>query len=408
MNRTTTPNQRRALRLISALFIAVLSSCGDSGGESAAPRVDAKIEARIEAVLAASLVPGALTPSTPDVPPEALPSGASVGIRIPDQPDILIGAGTEVGNTTGSFDPRRIFKAGPTSLNITRAIALMLIDEGALLPGDAIGKWLPTYPNANSITVDMLINGNSGMTAIANWDQLVVADFARTWTFTEVLAEAAKAPPGTPGTTGDDETATAALAFILEQVSGKPLSELYQSRVLGPLGMTSTTFLDPAHLPANFSHGVFNLDGAAHNTSEFPLDSFESFRYGYSGLQSDLSDQLTLIEALGRGSIPALHREPTPDHFPVANKPDPGEPYVAVDYPINAYCPCTETAGGVLGTALGRRAAEPGSRTQLYYFPETKISIAIHYNGIEAGTDQEIQQVAYDVYTVLTGRSIEV
>lgn len=436
MARISTRPQRRTRPLIVGSFIVVLAGCGGTGGQDAAPTtsfppriavttstqpstttsatatteastaVAAEMSARIQATLTASLVPGVLTASAPDIPPDALPSGASVGIRTPEQPDILIGVGTEVGADT-NFDPSRIFKSGPTSANITKAIALMLIDEGTLVQSDTIANWLPTYPNADTITIDMLINGNSGMAAIDNWDQLVVADFTRTWTYIEVLAEAAKASPGTPGTTGDDETTTAALAFILEQVSNKSLKDLYQDRVLGPLGMTNTMFLDPAHLPTNFSHGVFNLNGEAHNTGEFPLNSYESFRLGYSGLQSDLSDQLTLIEALGKGSLPTLHRQPTPDHFPVANKPQPGEPYVGVGYPIGSYCPCTETPDGVIGTALGRRASEPGSRTQLYYFPETGISIAIHYNGIEAGTDHEIQQIAYDIYTVVTGHSIQ-
>ena len=86
------------------------------GTNAALPQL-ASLEPQIRDALAASLEPGFYTMSA-DTPPESLPSGASIGIRVPGQPDLLVGVGTEVNPAGAPFDPTAPFKPGEVTVNV--------------------------------------------------------------------------------------------------------------------------------------------------------------------------------------------------------------------------------------------------------------------------------------------------
>ena len=182
------------------------------------------LEPDVRAALSASLELGFYTVS-PSTPPDSLPSGASIGI-VPGQEDLLIGVGTEATSADAPFDPTAPFKPGEVTVNVLFTLYDMLVDEGTIDPNVTLSKWLPTYPNANEITAQMLRDndyGGHGMAAIANWVDLVTGDWTKNWTLEELLAEAAKATPGAIGTKGDPGTAATALAFMIEKATGRNL-----------------------------------------------------------------------------------------------------------------------------------------------------------------------------------------
>ena len=379
------------------------------GTNAAGPQL-ASLEPQIRDALAASLEPGFYTISG-DAPPESLPSGASIGIRVAGQPDLLIGVGTEVNPAGTPFDPTAPFKPGEVTVNVLFALYDMLVDEGSVDPNVTLATWLPTYPNASQITAKMLRDGDyggHGMAAVANWVELVSADFTRNWTLEEVLAEAAKAPPGAIGTKGNGDTAAMALAYIIEKSTGQTFADLIDSRFAKPLGLKDTGILDPDHLPANFSYGRFNLNGTAHTGMDAPLNSFFSFNVAHGGLISTLTDQLTLVQAMATGKIPGLDRQPTPDKFKADHllSDDQGDRYAGDEFPLNLHCPCQAVTDGYTGTAIGRRANEPGSLTHWYYFPKTDVTIVIHDNSNEEATPLEVQNLVYKIYTTVTGDKI--
>ena len=149
-------------------------------------------------MLAASLEPGFYT-AAPDVPPDALPSGTSVGIRMAGQPDLIVGIGTEASPPGAALDPDAPFATGGVTQSMLDALYDMLVDDGTLDPAATLATWLPGYPNADRITLDMLRDpqGLHGMAAIDNWVELVTADNTRNWTLDEILAQAAGRPPQT-------------------------------------------------------------------------------------------------------------------------------------------------------------------------------------------------------------------
>ena len=124
-------------------------------------------------------------------------------------------------------------------------------------PG-GIGAWIPELPNADRITLAMLLGHTSGL---GDWDPVVTVleDLTRSFTPEEVLAEAVAAPPyGEPGerfayTNGG----YAATGLIIERVLGEPLGAVVEKRVTGPLSLDDTRLGDGSTKPTR--HGWFSL-----------------------------------------------------------------------------------------------------------------------------------------------------
>ncbi len=368
----------------------------------------ATFEPQIRHILTDTLEPGFYTAS-PGAPNESFPSGASIGIRVPGQLDLLIGVGTEAVPAGAAFDPTAPFAPGDVTVNVLYTLVDLLVADGTIDPSATLATWLPEYPNAASITVQMLRDGDyggHGMAAVDNWLELVSNDWSRTWTLEEILDEAATRPAGAiDDAGGGGDTAVTALLFIIEQATGTTFDQLIRERLDAPLGLADTGIVDPDRLPANFSHGRFNLGGQAQTTADFPLNSYISMTVARSGLISTISDQLTLTRAIATGAL-AGGPKPTPDRFPSDRlvSDQYGDRYVGAGFPLNLHCPCTEETGGHTGTSIGRRSNAPGTSMHWYYFPETDTTIVVRYNSSEVATSQEIMEVVYGVHALVSGR----
>ena len=110
-----------------------------------------------------------------------------------------------------------------------RTVAFQLVDEGVLDPTLTVDRWVPTLPNADRVTVQMVIDNTTGWSddGLIEPDP-VVTDFARVWSLREVaeLRAAAITALAEPGTRTSDGLANEALlGLIVEDVSGQPLAE---------------------------------------------------------------------------------------------------------------------------------------------------------------------------------------
>ena len=363
------------------------------------------VEPQIQKALAGSLEPGFYS-SFSDTLAAALPSGASIGVRVPGQPDLLVSAGTEALAPDVPFSATAPFLVGDISVNVLYTLFDMVVDDGTVDPSDTLAMWLPTYPNGDRITAQMLRDGSyggHGMAAIDNWLELVSSDWSRNWTPAEVLAEAATRPPGAIGDAGSDSTAVVALRYVMEQATGETLDQLVRERLAQPLGLADTGVFDADQPPAGLSHGVFNLGGEAHTSADFPLNSYTSM---FLNVVSTLSDQLTLAEAIASGGLADFERRPTPDKFPSARlqSDDDGDRYIGDGFPLNLHCPCSDVGDGHTGTAVGRRANAPGTLTHWYYFPDTGITIVLHMNSNESSTPQEVMELVYGIHELVSGQ----
>jgi CubicO group peptidase (beta-lactamase class C family) len=124
----------------------------------------------------------------------------------------------------------------------------MLIDEGRLAPDDRVAECLPSFDNEGSseITVEHLLTHRSGLPLT-----MIAASFGEYDSLCE-LADGAgeRGPDVEPGSAFHySDTAFDVLGALVEVISGMPLQQFVQERILDPLGMADTVMLVEADDP---------------------------------------------------------------------------------------------------------------------------------------------------------------
>lgn len=137
-------------------------------------------------------------------------------------------------------------RVGSITKTFTGTVILQLVDEGRLKLDDPAAKYQPQTPNGAHITIRELLNMTSGLfnyTEDDGFDKALLAQPARVWQPSELLAIAFQHPAYfAPGAGFHySNTNTILLGLIAEQITGEPLAQAVQQRILAPLGMRSTS-----------------------------------------------------------------------------------------------------------------------------------------------------------------------
>jgi CubicO group peptidase (beta-lactamase class C family) len=169
-----------------------------------------------------------------------------------------------------------IFRLFSMTKPITSVAAMMLIDEGKLRLDDPVAKYIPSFANVRvgvenkaengektlelvplkrPITVKDLMTQTSGIVYGFYGDSMVRKAYASAGIYdgdfdnAEFAERIARLPLEVqPGTLWDYGHSTDILGRIIEIVSGKSLLQFEKEKLLGPLGMSETSFYvtDPA------------------------------------------------------------------------------------------------------------------------------------------------------------------
>jgi CubicO group peptidase (beta-lactamase class C family) len=156
-----------------------------------------------------------------------------------------------------------IFRIASMTKPVTVAAAMSLIEEGKLALTDRVATWLPeladmrvlaeprgpldrTVPAQRYITIDDLMTHRSGLAYMFSvlgplsdaYRKLPTRQDQDRW-----LSELAALPlVHQPGERLTYSHATDVLGIALSRIEGKPLSQVLDERILGPLGMSDTGF----------------------------------------------------------------------------------------------------------------------------------------------------------------------
>ncbi len=244
-------------------------------------------------------------------------------------------AGGRMAAEPGSAPMREdtLFRIASVTKPIGGALALSLIADGLLTLDDPIARWLPeaasprvlTSPGApleattgarGPITVRQLLTLTAGWGAVLERTPLQAA----------MMERGVYPSPLTPAMTGDEFVARVAglpLAFqpgegwlydtgidllgvLLARATGKPLSQLLDERITGPLGMGSTSFGAPG--PGRLATAYRPVPGGL-EVLDPPDGAFAgppSFEELSSGLVSTAADLLRFFCAMADGGGPVL------------------------------------------------------------------------------------------------------
>jgi D-alanyl-D-alanine carboxypeptidase len=129
--------------------------------------------------------------------------GATLSVRVPGHGDIHLASGIDDRDpetpmsTDGTFGIRGITRS------FVAAIALQLVEEGRLSLDDPVEPWLPELPDADQMTLAMLLDNTSGLGAweeTNDYRETLIDDPDRSFTPEEVLAKHLEQPQtGPPG-----------------------------------------------------------------------------------------------------------------------------------------------------------------------------------------------------------------
>ena len=119
------------------------------------------------------------------------------------------------------------------------------MDEHKVSLNDTIGRWMPTLPEANEVTLKELANMTSGYPDFESDPTFTMEQELnpfKQWTVPERLQLAFSRPilfpPGTNWSYA--HTNMMILGVILQKIGGKPLATLLQDKVFKPMGITNT------------------------------------------------------------------------------------------------------------------------------------------------------------------------
>jgi D-alanyl-D-alanine carboxypeptidase len=273
------------------------------------------------------------TPGTPVRKPARIPEGAPaqttlqrivrrlVAAGAPGAVAFVRAPGRAVGVAAGYADlqtrtPMRAadgFRIASVTKTFVATVVLALEAEGRLDIDEPVERWLPgLVPNGSAITIRELLNHTSGLFDYGEDDahtQAVIADPGRRWSPHELLSVAFAHPPlFGPGTSWFySNTNYVVLGLVIEAVTGRPLEQELQARIIDPLRLRATSFdVDPViHVP--FAHGYIGphpgLPIAAGTLLDITALLNPSFGWGAGNMSSNAADVTRFLVALLRGQL---------------------------------------------------------------------------------------------------------
>lgn len=395
-----TPALARVARIVAApvaatLLLTCLACSGSDGGASRHPEpswdhADPDLPARLDDALARWVADhGTIGAAATVLTPGWLDWSGATGLLDPrSRAPFPVDQAERVGSATKAF---------------TATVILQLRDEGKLSLDTRLAEFVPDYPNAGAITVEHLLRHRSGIPEVQLSDGFFIAtvllDDTHWFTPEELLDWSTlpipelDVPSGTlvprkpvtfPG--GDYHYAQdnfIALGLIAERITGKALAQVYDERILGPLGLEHTHLpreddpLGPVGFTNLFGFLPFRLPTDALIES---ANSFDSAAWSAGGMMSSAHDLATFLAGLLDGRLhSAQSLADTMDWLPI----DPADPRGGGDYGLGFDRLFRDDL-----TEIGHNGAVPGNTSFMKYVPELDVFVgAVTNSDPEGGED---------------------
>ncbi len=195
---------------------------------------------------------------------------------------LLIGRGDEIAHLSLQGNAREgqplkqdaIFRIASMTKPITSIVFMQLVEEGKVALSHSVASFLPEFKGlgvfvaggggmpfvsraaATEMKMIDLMRHTSGLTygfqertpMDAAYRSRKLDDFYGSRTLDELVAELGTIPlQFDPGTAWNYSISTDVIGAIIQRIEGKPLDQVFQERIFGPLGMVDTGFfVDPA------------------------------------------------------------------------------------------------------------------------------------------------------------------
>jgi D-alanyl-D-alanine carboxypeptidase len=209
------------------------------------------------------------------------------------------------------------FRAGSIMKPFVAAATLQLVEDGRFRLDDRLPAVLPArtlkrFPQADRITVRMLLNHTSGLGRYddGGFNNEVLANPRRRWTVAELLDRAAAQPRfAAPGVRhAYSNTNYNLLGLVLEHATGKPWRTVVRERVIDRLGLRHTSLPVPGHTPVgrDIARAYEHVDGGLRDVTD--VDSSMAGAAGGHALLTTTADLSRFLDGLLEGKLFRHHR----------------------------------------------------------------------------------------------------
>jgi len=310
--------------------------------------------------------------------------GATLGVVLANGESFGLAVGFSDRDSKTPMKPTDRLLAGSVGKTFAAATALQLVKQGKINLDDKIEKylgrepWFPRLPNAKDITVRQLMNHTSGLVRYEFKNEFtkdLTANPEKVWKPAELLAYLfdTKAPFEAGKGWNYSDTNYIVLGMIIEKVTGRKFYDEATKRVLKPLKLTDTIPQDGPRLKGVVQgyagpNNQFGGTDAMIVNGKFVINpQFEWTGGGYASTAHDLARWAKMYYE-GKAFSPEL----LPQVIDGVAAPMLGR---ETKYGLAAIIRQTTA-----GTAYGHSGFFPGYMTDMMYFPEYKIAVAVQVN----------------------------
>lgn len=321
--------------------------------------------------------------------------GASVGVM--KHGEILLAKGygyADLENRVPATE-HTVYRLGSITKQFTAVAIMMLVEQGRVGLDDEITKYLPDYPTrGHKITIDRLLNHTSGIKGYTEMGEKFWGRARLDLPHEEMIDLFSSEPfQFAPGERYQyNNSAFYLLGVLIEKVSEKSYAEFLRENIFNPGGLDETHYLYNSPIIENRAEGYEVREGKVINDD--PLSMWLPFSAGALG--SSVTDLLAWQAALVEHRL--ISRESCEKMVTPATLHDGSK--------------TTYGYGLAIGAMAGRRKIAHGGgingfRTQLSYYPEEDLTVAVLCNTGSAVPDALESKIARVVLAV-PERTVEV
>lgn len=309
--------------------------------------------------------------------------GVSLAVALPDGSTLALVSGFSDTTRRLAMQPADRLLQGSVGKTYVAAVALQLVHEGRLRLDEKISTylggepWFSRLPNGTSITVRQLMNHTSGLVRYEFQPRFTAdlrADPYREWTPADRLGYVLDLQPPFAAGQGWEysDTNYIVLGMIIERLTGRPYYDELRRRILEPLRLANTIPSDSRDLPgvANGYAGPRNELGAYDASlvnGRFAVNpGLEWTGGGIASTTEDLARWSRMLYE-GKAFDPAL--------LPVMLDGVPARLGRDAKYGLGVIIRPTP-----LGVTYGHSGFFPGYATEMLYFPDRKLGMALQVN----------------------------
>jgi D-alanyl-D-alanine carboxypeptidase len=334
--------------------------------------------------------------------------GANLGVALADGTVMGLSVGLSNAETKTPMTPRDLMLQGSVGKTYVAAVALQLVAEKKLGLDDPIEKylggekWFRRLPNGRDITVRMLMNHTSGLVRYEFKEQFtkdLTASPERVWKPEELVSYILDtAAPFAAGKGWDySDTNYIVLGMVIERITGSSYYRELTRRILVPLNLRETVPSDRREIP-RLAQGYAGQDnpfgGADAMINGGRMIINPQFEWTGGGIASTAEDLARWAKLLYEGKAFA------PQLLPAMLEGVPARLGPEAKYGLGVIIRPT-----ALGLAYGHSGFFPGYITEMMYFPEAGVAIAVQVNtSVPRATGKPLSRFITELAEIIVGQ----